>query len=334
MRKLRKKTAALLKDRKGNMMPLVVAVTICMLIIILGVAEYMRLVITAAGIKDAMESAVISTVNDNYNEVYHSVREGYAAGYEPDGESFSPSVDYGYIYSRMCFLLGLEEDGAGLVGGDGEGALLDHLPEGPLLQDHELLVLHLRELGVVRGGEVGDVEAGVPAAQMDGALAVRDEGDDVIRHLADDVPEEAGVQDQLGLARDVRVQVGPDAGGHVVAGDGEAVAGLQQQALQRGDGALGGHGAAGHGRGALQQGLFTGKFHHRSDRPFLEGCLFQKRKRKRFLAIDVVGGKLCGKRGKRAKVRGIERPQTLGKGCGRFARFFHEEKRGEGYQQS
>ena len=77
MRKLRKKTAALLKDRKGNMMPLVVAVTICMLIIILGVAEYMRLVITAAGIKDAMESAVISTVNDNYNEVYHSVREGY-----------------------------------------------------------------------------------------------------------------------------------------------------------------------------------------------------------------------------------------------------------------
>ena len=81
MRKLRKKTAALLKDRKGNMMPLVVAVTICMLIIILGVAEYMRLVITAAGIKDVMESAVISTVNDNYNEVYHSVREGYAAGY-------------------------------------------------------------------------------------------------------------------------------------------------------------------------------------------------------------------------------------------------------------
>ena len=67
--------------------------TICMLIIILGITEYMRLVITAAGIKDAMESAVISTVNDNYNKVYHSVREGYAAGYEPDGESFSASVD-------------------------------------------------------------------------------------------------------------------------------------------------------------------------------------------------------------------------------------------------
>ncbi len=35
----------------------------------------MRLVITAAGIKDAMESAVVSVVNDNYNEVYHGVRK-------------------------------------------------------------------------------------------------------------------------------------------------------------------------------------------------------------------------------------------------------------------
>lgn len=81
----------------------------------LGVSEYMRLVITAAGIKDAMESAVISTVNDNYNEVFHCVREGYAAGYEPDGESFAASVDYGDIYSRMSFLLGLEENGDGYV---------------------------------------------------------------------------------------------------------------------------------------------------------------------------------------------------------------------------
>ena len=115
MRKYLKRAALLLKDRRGNMLPLVVAVTIGMLLIILGVSEYMRLVITAAGIKDAMESAVISTVNDNYNEVDHCVREGYAAGYEPDGESFAASVDYGDIYSRMSFLLGLEEDGDGYV---------------------------------------------------------------------------------------------------------------------------------------------------------------------------------------------------------------------------
>ena len=104
MRKYWKKAGMLLRDRSGSMVPLAVAATIGMLLIILGVSEYMRLVITAAGVKDAMESAVVSTVNDNYNEVYHSVREGYAAGYEPDGEGFAAAVDYGDIYGRMCFL--------------------------------------------------------------------------------------------------------------------------------------------------------------------------------------------------------------------------------------
>lgn len=115
MRKCLKRGRMLWKDNNGSMVPLAVAVTIVMLLTILGISEYMRLVITAAGIKDAMESAVISTVNDNYNEVYHSVREGYAAGYEPDGEGFAASVDYGDIYGRLCFLLGLEEDGDGYV---------------------------------------------------------------------------------------------------------------------------------------------------------------------------------------------------------------------------
>lgn len=115
MRKCLKRGRMLWKDNNGSMVPLAVAVTIVMLLIILGISEYMRLVITAAGIKDAMESAVVSTVNDNYNEVYHSVREGYAAGYEPDGEWFAASVDYGDIYGRLCFLLGLEEDGDGYV---------------------------------------------------------------------------------------------------------------------------------------------------------------------------------------------------------------------------
>lgn len=115
MRRCLRKVKILLKNKTGSMVPLTVAVTIGMLFIILGISEYMRLVITAAGVKDAMESAVVSTVNDNYNEVYHSVREGYAAGYEPNGESFAAAVDYGDIYGRMCFLLGLEEDGDGYV---------------------------------------------------------------------------------------------------------------------------------------------------------------------------------------------------------------------------
>ncbi len=115
MRQCLQKIKMLWRDNAGSMVPLAVAAAIAMLFIILGISEYMRLVITAAGVKDAMESAVVSTVNDNYNEVYHSVREGYAAGYEPDGEGFAAAVDYGDIYGRMCFLLGLEEDGEGYV---------------------------------------------------------------------------------------------------------------------------------------------------------------------------------------------------------------------------
>lgn len=115
MRKCLRKAVTIWKDHTGSTAPLTVAVTIAMLLIILGISEYMRLVITAAGVKDAMESAIISTVNDNYAEVYHSVREGYAAGYEPDGDGFAASVDYGDIYGRLCFLLGLEEDGDGYV---------------------------------------------------------------------------------------------------------------------------------------------------------------------------------------------------------------------------
>ena len=112
MRKYLKRAALLLKDRRGNMLPLVVAVTIGMLLIILGVSEYMRLVITAAGIKDAMESAVISTVNDNYDDVYHGVREGYSGGYYPSGGGWDESLDYGDVYGFLDNLLGMEDYGS------------------------------------------------------------------------------------------------------------------------------------------------------------------------------------------------------------------------------
>ena len=115
MRKHDQRVRKLLGGQEGSMAPLAVAAAIAMLIIILGVSEYMRLVITAAGVKDALESAAIAVVNDNYNEVYHGVREGYAAGYEPNDTGFMESLDYGDVYGRMCSLLGLEEDGDGCV---------------------------------------------------------------------------------------------------------------------------------------------------------------------------------------------------------------------------
>lgn len=68
--------------------------------------------IIASGVRDAVQSAIISTVNDNYADVYHAVREGYAAGYQPDGSGFEDSVNYGDIYSYMDGTLGTRSVGS------------------------------------------------------------------------------------------------------------------------------------------------------------------------------------------------------------------------------
>lgn len=70
----------ILRDRKGNGFPLAIAITLALVIIFCGISEYIRLLIIAQGVRDAVQTAVISTVNDNYDDVYHGVREGYSGG--------------------------------------------------------------------------------------------------------------------------------------------------------------------------------------------------------------------------------------------------------------
>ena len=70
----------ILRDRKGNGFPLAIAITLALVIIFCGISEYIRLLIIAQGVRDAMQTAVISTVNDNYDDVYHGVREGTLGG--------------------------------------------------------------------------------------------------------------------------------------------------------------------------------------------------------------------------------------------------------------
>lgn len=55
----------ILRDRKGNGFPLAIAITLALVIIFCGISEYIRLLIIAQGVRDAMQTAVISTVNDN-----------------------------------------------------------------------------------------------------------------------------------------------------------------------------------------------------------------------------------------------------------------------------
>ena len=66
--------------------------------------------IIAQGVRDTVQSAVISTVNDSYDNVYHGVREGYSGAYQPSAEDFKESLDYGDIYGRLDTLLGLRQE--------------------------------------------------------------------------------------------------------------------------------------------------------------------------------------------------------------------------------
>ena len=107
----KKKIAGLIMNRQAQGYPLAAAVTLGLLMLLLVVTQYARMLIIASGVKDALQEAVISTVNDNYADVYHAVREGYAAGYQPSGGDFLESYRYGDVYKRLDGLLGLAEDG-------------------------------------------------------------------------------------------------------------------------------------------------------------------------------------------------------------------------------
>lgn len=99
------------KSERGSAVPLIVAVTLACLLLFCVVVEFMRLYVIASGVKDAMQNAVVSVINDNYNETYHAIREGYAAGYEPMEETFRESLDYGDIYGQLDELLGTQMEG-------------------------------------------------------------------------------------------------------------------------------------------------------------------------------------------------------------------------------
>ncbi len=105
------KCKRLLLNKEGNGIPLAAAITLALMMLVLVIIQYARLMIVSAGVKDAMQEAIISTINDNYADVYHAVREGYAAGYQPTDGSFEESLNYGDIYGRLDGLLGLQEDG-------------------------------------------------------------------------------------------------------------------------------------------------------------------------------------------------------------------------------
>lgn len=113
--KMLSRTKKLVKCRRGAAFPMIITVTLVLLMMLCGIMEYVRLLIIAQGVRDAVQSAVISVASDNYDDVYHGVREGYSGGYQPIGGGFEQSLDYGDVYGRLDNLLGLTNNGAGHV---------------------------------------------------------------------------------------------------------------------------------------------------------------------------------------------------------------------------
>lgn len=106
------KLIKILKSKAGTAMPLAVAIAMALLLIFCGIMEYARLLFIAQGVRDAVQSAVIATVNDNYDDAYHGVREGYSGAYQPIASDFEQSLDYGDIYARLDDILGLNRNGS------------------------------------------------------------------------------------------------------------------------------------------------------------------------------------------------------------------------------
>jgi len=107
-----KKIRQILKDTGGASFPLTIAIVLILLLFLCGISEYFRLQVIASGVREAVEDAIISTVNDNYAGVYHGVREGYSGGYMPDdAQDWEETLNTGDIYAYLDDTIGTQSQG-------------------------------------------------------------------------------------------------------------------------------------------------------------------------------------------------------------------------------
>ena len=99
-----------LSDKTGSSTPLIVAVVLAIIILSSAAFEYMRLMIVAVGVRDAVQSAVIDVATENWDEAYNGLREGYSGGYVLSGTSWNQNITTGDIYGRLKDNLGLKQE--------------------------------------------------------------------------------------------------------------------------------------------------------------------------------------------------------------------------------
>ena len=101
-----KKICDLLRSRKGfSSAPWAVVIALAGMMFFVVLWQIVRLVTISAGVKDAVQSAVISAAVGNYANVYDGIREGYS------GSSWKSAISTGDIYGRIDSILGLKSVG-------------------------------------------------------------------------------------------------------------------------------------------------------------------------------------------------------------------------------
>lgn len=116
-----KRLKAILKDKRGMSTPMIISLLLCFFLIICTAAEYFRLLTIVSGVRDALQSSVISVSTGNYDDTYAALREGYSGGYVHYGDGWEESLDYGDVYNHLDRLLGLNRSGEWHYKAQGDG---------------------------------------------------------------------------------------------------------------------------------------------------------------------------------------------------------------------
>lgn len=113
-----------LKNNDGNVAIQAVIVLLVLLLTFSVVGEYLRLQIITKGVRDAVQSSVISVATQNYDDVYTGLREGYSGSYSLYDDNWISRIDEGAVMNELTLLLGLSY-GQKYTGGELESELTD-----------------------------------------------------------------------------------------------------------------------------------------------------------------------------------------------------------------
>ena len=97
-----------LRNKDGNAALMACVIVLCLLLVFSVISEYLRLRLIANGVRDAVQSSVISVVTENYDDVYNGLREGYSGGYSLDhNDAWASQVDSGSVLANLSNVLNL-----------------------------------------------------------------------------------------------------------------------------------------------------------------------------------------------------------------------------------